>query len=497
MMKLSLNIRSFRLRIALFAASLAGSTLISFGFAAWILIYKTKIDHLDAEIQSQLLQNISRNPQNENTLQKSIAISVINRDDTVLHQSLNWPNDWSIKKLCSPSELNCQPFPHPPIIRQRLPFFYPQFNNSPGHKSPLPPPPSPLMLSSIVTKDTEQGLWRFGVLTSPDRRLAIAISLREVDREMAAIRNLFLVAVPVLLILVAIAAWWLSESALKPIHKLTGTIRGVTVKGLDQRIPIGTTDIEFVELIDVFNQMMERLERSFQQASRFSADAAHELKTPLAILQGELELALHKAEPGSQVQQNLSNLLDEVRRLSSIVRKLLLFSLADSGQMRLHQVDVNLSQILADLTEDIELLAPELSVTTNISPDLWVKADRDLLIQILQNLISNAIKYNLPNGWVKIDAKSDKRIVYLTITNSSQDISIQDRKRIFERFHRGDPSRNRQIEGIGLGLSLSREIARAHHGDLLLDNTPQGETAFTLKLHQNNEMNIIPNKYET
>ncbi|MHC5731529.1 MAG: histidine kinase dimerization/phospho-acceptor domain-containing protein, partial [Nostoc sp.] len=117
------------------------------------------------------------------------------------------------------------------------------------------------------------------------------------------------------------------------IRQLTGVIQQLTVKGLDQRIPIGTTDVEFVELIRVFNQMLERLERSFTQASRFSADAAHELKTPLTILQGELERTLQQVDPGSEVQQRLSNLLDEVRRLSGIIRKLLLLSLADAGQM--------------------------------------------------------------------------------------------------------------------------------------------------------------------
>ncbi|WP_243147490.1 histidine kinase dimerization/phospho-acceptor domain-containing protein [Scytonema sp. UIC 10036] len=123
--------------------------------------------------------------------------------------------------------------------------------------------------------------------------------------------------------------------------------------------------------------MLERLERSFLQASRFSADAAHELKTPLAILQGELEQTLQQAEPGSQIQQSLSNLLDEVRRCSGIVRKLLLLSLADTGQMSLHRVEVNISQLLLEMTEDIELLAPHLNVQTEITSELRTWGDRD------------------------------------------------------------------------------------------------------------------------
>jgi signal transduction histidine kinase len=228
--------------------------------------------------------------------------------------------------------------------------------------------------------------------------------------------------------------------------------------------------------------MLERLERSFRQASRFSADAAHELKTPLAILQGELECTLQQAEPGSEVQQGLSNLLDEVRRLSGIVRKLLLLSLADAGQMNLHRVEVDLSGLLIEMLEDIELLAPHLEIQTEIAEALCVQGDRDLLIQVLQNLISNAIKYNFPNGWIRIDASRQSATVSITISNCSKEIPVSDRNRIFDRFHRGDPARTRQVEGIGLGLSLAREIARAHGGDLTLVPTLSGQTAFTLAL---------------
>jgi heavy metal sensor kinase len=316
----------------------------------------------------------------------------------------------------------------------------------------------------------------------PNVRVAIAVSLEAVDREMAAIRNIFLISIPGALLLVAGGAWLISGGALRPVRQLTDVIQKVTVKGLDRRIPIGTTDLEFVELIEVFNQMLERLERSFSQASRFSADAAHELKTPLTILQGELERTLQQVEPGSEVQERLSNLLDEVSRLSGITRKLLLLSLADAGQMNLYLVEVDLSELLVEMTEDLELLAPHLSVKTNIAKGLRLLGDRDLLVQLLQNLLSNAIKYNLPNGWIEINARQTQKTIRITIANASKDIPQDDRHRLFDRFYRGDPARTRKVEGLGLGLSLAREIARAHGGDLAIEATPSGQTAFTLTL---------------
>ena len=138
---------------------------------------------------------------------------------------------------------------------------------------------------------------------------------------------------------------------------------------------------------------------------------------------------------------------------------------------------------LAQVEEDIELLAPQLKVQTDITAQLQVLGDRVLLTQVVQNLVTNAIKYNLVDGWIRINATQQKASVLITITNSSKNILPGDRERIFERFYRGDPARTRsEVEGTGLGLSLSREIARAHGGDLILDLTPSNQTAFTLTL---------------
>ncbi len=380
------------------------------------------------------------------------------------------------------------------IIEAQFPNQSPFLDHAPPDGQPPPPdgtsPESmpfpqrraPSNLSNLVTRKTTMGQWRIGAVSNPFVKIAMAINLQVIDQEMRAIQGVFLIAVPFTLVLVMVGAWWLSADALKPIRQIINTIRRINVKELNQRAPVADTDLEFIELVQVFNQMMERLERSFLQASRFSADAAHELKTPLAILQGELELALHQTETGSRMQQTLSNLLDEVSRLGSITRKLLLLSLADAGRMNLQKTSINLSIILHELAEDLDILAPEISLELAIEPDLEVMGDRELIIQILHNLINNAIKYNLPNGWLKIIAKIIDNFVYITIVNSSQNVSPEEREHIFDRFYRADRSRNRTVEGFGLGLSLAREIARAHHGNLQIDPPSPNSTSFTLTL---------------
>lgn len=278
-----MKLRSFRLRIAAVSALLAGSTLIGFGIASWLLIYKTKVDRLDTEIKSRLLQEAAKPPRIRNresrefppniTFSNNSAVLIVDRQGKTLYQSQNWPDRLNIKELRVPEiqPINSPLFPPPP---PRPPEYPPPLN------FPPPPPPEtgfnrpPLKISPIQTKSTDRGLWRLGTVTAPYHRVAIAVSFNEIDREMNSIRNIFLIAVPLLLIFVALAAWWLSGSALLPIRQVTATICGVTAKGLDRRISVAEVDIEFVEMLQVFNQMMERLERSFHQASRFSADAA-------------------------------------------------------------------------------------------------------------------------------------------------------------------------------------------------------------------------------
>lgn len=483
--------QSFRLRVALLSAALAGSALVGFAAVSWFQIYTAKISRLDAELVNQLLRATRlREPERwdfySDTLayafgantKTPIALLVLDGSNNVLYQTNALPDDQAVNRLLT-QRLQLAPQPPPRIEPPSLPARSARLND------PLRPPPRPPR-PQFATEHTTSGNWRIAAAKFPDLGVAIAVNLQTTNQEMGTIRNIFLISIPGVLLLVAGGAWLVAGSALRPIHQLTTVIQQVTVKGLDQRIPVGTIDSEFVELIRVFNQMLERLERSFTQASRFSADAAHELKTPLTILQGELERSLQQVLPGSEVQQRLSNLLDEVRRLSSIMRKLLLLSLADAGQMSLYTVSVDISIVLNEMLEDLELLAPHLMVKTDIPTGLKVRGDRDLLIQVLQNLLSNAIKYNLPDGWITLHARQTGTTVTITISNASKPIPVGDRERIFDRFHRGDPARTRKVEGIGLGLSLAREIVRAHGGSLTLVPTPVPTspdlTAFTLTL---------------
>jgi signal transduction histidine kinase len=317
---------------------------------------------------------------------------------------------------------------------------------------------------------------------NPDTTLLLAADIDTVNADMARLRNLCLAALPVALLLAAGGAWFLAGRALKPVIALTRMAEGITARGLDQRISVPIRDHEFARLIEVFNSMLDRLEKSFTQATRFSADASHELKTPLARLRLELEQAIGNAPAGSPQQEVFSSLLDEIDHLNAVSQKLLLLSLADAGRLQLTCEPVNLSRILANVAEDTEAQAPHLTVETQLAAEVVVSADAHLLEQVLQNLATNAIKFNQPDGRIRFELTTEADRVCVRVANTGPSIAPADRERLFERFYRADRSRSQRVEGVGLGLSLSREIIRAHGGAIGLENSDASLTQFLVTL---------------
>ena len=230
--------------------------------------------------------------------------------------------------------------------------------------------------------------------------------------------------------------------------------------------------------------MMDRLQRSFKQATRFSADASHELKTPLAIMQGEIENAIQEARPGSKEQQVLGNLLEETQRLKTITSGLLMLARADAGQLRPSLQNVDLSAMLEGLMEDARMLAngARLDFETKLPTGVMVRADPGFLRTALLNLLVNAVKYNEAGGRVEVVLESLGAQVRVTIGNSGPGIPERDQALVFSRFHRADAARQRTVDGLGLGLSLAREMVRAHGGELVLQESRPGWTSFVLTL---------------
>jgi two-component system, OmpR family, heavy metal sensor histidine kinase CusS len=481
------NLNSFRLKIALLSGLTTGLLLVGSGLVLWRVSYQFNLEQLDREIRNIGQGNLDRVVGGDHWARLEDALKFVSSSqpasgfvlwvknyDKVVYQSPAWPTDLAPESIPGSDKYEGPDLPQP--------------------GQPLPPPPRrgeeisprnpglPRKLPGFHTHKGGANSWRVGVMGNPYVTLILAANMDAFDSRMSELRNTYLGALLVSLLLVAGGAWLVARRALRPVTALTQITERITAHGLDQRIPAMTRDHEFNRLITVFNEMMTRLEKSFQQATRFSADASHELKSPLARLQAELEQALDAVPDGSPQQEVYSSLLDEVSRLKAIVQKLLLLSLADAGRLQLHCEPVNLTQMLENIVEDCQLQAPQLAVEHKLAPDVCVQADADLLEQALQNLASNAIKYNCENGRIRFQLATDESRVFVRVSNTGPGIPPADRPRVFERFYRADPSRGGRVDGVGLGLSLSREIIHAHGGKVTLEANQNGLTTFLVEL---------------
>lgn len=323
----------------------------------------------------------------------------------------------------------------------------------------------------VASFEHELNQWRASLFQVENSKSFIAVDVSATTSELkSTLREALIVVIPFSLLLSILGSWVIASHTIRPINRLHQSMGLVTQKELSHRLPEHKEDKEFQMLIEAYNTMLDRLEDSFQQISRFTADAAHELKTPLTVLRGKLEQAV-LSEDASQL--DLNAILDEVGQLSAITRKLLLLSQADAGSMALHLEPVNITELLDELIADMALLSEELVVDCAIERELLAKGDRVLLRQLLNNLLANAIRYSLPEKGVTIQASQNESLIEVLISNYCLPMSNEVRNQLFDRFYRGEPEHTHGVPGSGLGLSLSREIARAHGGGLTLESSAQ------------------------
>lgn len=359
----------------------------------------------------------------------------------------------------------------------------PQRQSPSGNPATGPDPRGRCELAAWTPAGTPGGEdWRLAHVQARDGQAWLAADLAAIRQELqGALTQALGLVLPLALLLSALGAWWLSGAVVRPLGRLREAMRGVSPQALDQRLPQQGEDREFQALIQAYNTMLDRLEASFRQASCFSADAAHELRTPLTILQGRIEQAIQRTEKRA-VQSLLTEIQDEVGRLSGITRKLLLLSQADAGKLSLSLEPLDLSACLAELMDDAHMLAQGQTLLAEIEPGLQLRCDVLLLRQLLNNLVSNALRYSPPDGRVQLRAWREGSRLCLRLRNDCAPLRPEQRERFFERFYRADAAHGRQVDGTGLGLSLAREIARAHGGDLILQPGPEAEVSLLLSL---------------
>ena len=502
----------FRVKIALLSALISGTVLVVFGLFFLTVINRVGMDRIDREIltlgESQLHVRHPRRHWEafEESLRsiygpdrwKDLIVQVTGPDNDLLYRSPHWPQDIT-PALFPRFDASVEPEPAavaarrggvqapPPAAagQQRLPRPPRPADDAYGAPPPplLPPVGPPRIKKSYFrTLKTAGGGWRTGIMGNQHITIMIGKDLREFYHEADRYKELFLFAVPLALLLLAAGGWLVAHRALKPVALITRTAENITARGLDQRIPSVSADSELSHLVTVINNMLDRLQKSFDQAVRFSADAAHELQTPLTILQGVLDDAVQHSAPDTEEQRRYGSLLEEVQRLKGIVQKLLILARSDADQLLPRLEPVDLSVMVQSAVEDAEIMGPRMTVEKHIQPGVVIQADPDLIRLVVQELTTNGVKYNTDHGLIRFGLTVQNHTARLTVSNTGVRIPDAERERIFDRFYRIDKSRSDRVAGTGLGLSLAHEIVRAHKGDLRLESATDGLVTFVLSL---------------
>jgi two-component system heavy metal sensor histidine kinase CusS len=472
---------SFRAKIALLSGLVSGILLIGSAWFLWERTYQTNLEQIDRVLQNLGHANLERQHGHNRYIQLDQALNFIAATNSAyivhfeseigraFHTSTNWPAELPVDSFpILTNSLSDIQFP-PPIIKR-------------GRQDPEDRPSLPLKVPLTETRVAGERTWRLMVMGNPYQRLILGTDIAQFESGVNRLRNTYLRVIPGVLLLVGIGSWLIAGRAMRPVTDLTRSVENITSRGLDKRIDLGPHDAEFRRLGTVFNQMMDRLEKSFEQAIRFSADASHELMTPLTIMQGEIEQTLQKAGEGSELQQLCCRQLEEIQRLKRIAQKLLLLAHADAGTLARHRTALNLSSLVREIFEDMAGIAPELDSRCATASDITVNGDPTLLRQAVRNLTVNALKYNRAGGRMTIAVDSEGGFASVTVANTGPIIPPGEFERIFERFYRRQSTGAKITEGSGLGLSLAREIARAHGGDLRLIRSDVEGSIFRLTL---------------
>ncbi len=314
--------------------------------------------------------------------------------------------------------------------------------------------------------------------------LAVATSTAETDGFLAQFRLLLLGAAPMMALLASFGGYWMSRRALAPVDALTTAARRISLDNLGQRLEVSKTGDELERLGVTWNEMLARLDNAVQRMRQFTADASHELRTPISIIRTTAELALRRERDPGEYRKALDNVRCEAEWMTRLAEDLLLLARADAGTLKLRSERVQVDQLAATVAGETAPMAEVRGIALHTqfgADDAQVNGDGSALHRLLTILLDNAVQHTPPDGTIAIETSADAGRVAIAVRNTGEGIRAEDLPHIFERFYRGDPARTRQ-NGAGLGLAIARSIAQAHGAEIEVESEPGQGAVFSVKL---------------
>lgn len=328
------------------------------------------------------------------------------------------------------------------------------------------------MIYDVYAVQGNQAFWVRGIASMAEAGIAYS-----------SFRFLCLVGMPAFLLLTALGGFMVTKKAFLPVSQMAETA-GQISSGTDltRRIEAGSKKDELSRLALAMNRMLERLQASFNRERQFTSDVSHELRTPLSVIRSQCEYALSPEADCGQKEEALASILRQTRRMTDMVSQLLLLSRAENGTFQPDMADVDLSRTAQMAAMDLMPAAEAagLSLTEETEPGIHAVCDETLIIRMISNLLTNAIRYNRPGGTICLSLKSEGDFAVLKVSDTGIGIRREDLERIWDRFYRADPSRS--SEGSGLGLSMVRWIARLHGGEAQAESIYGTGSVFVVRI---------------
>jgi heavy metal sensor kinase len=297
-----------------------------------------------------------------------------------------------------------------------------------------------------------------------------------------------LLASPLVLLLASAGGYWMSRRALEPVDQITRTAGEIGAYNLSARLPLRRAGDELDRLSATLNSMFERLEAAFRQITQFTADASHELRTPVAIIRTTAELARTKQRSPEEYRKALDGILTESERTSRLIEDLLLLARADAGADNMAQEPISLAECLRDAVSEVRVLAEHkgVSLEGGEAADCTITGDQQAIRRLFLILLDNAIKYTPSGGKVSVNLSLENSAqrpnAVVEVRDTGVGISGDDLQHVFERFYRAAKDRSRNTGGAGLGLSIARWIAEKHRGEVWAESSPETGSVFHVRL---------------
>ena len=303
----------------------------------------------------------------------------------------------------------------------------------------------------------------------------VALPLGELQEALDQFRWAVLILVPCGILAAALGGYWISRRALAPVDRIATTARAITARDLGRRLDVPATGDELQRLTETLNAMLGRLEAAFRETTRFTADASHELRSPISLIRTSAELALRRDRSVEEYRDALGGILRESERTSVLVQDLLTLTRADAGVDVLQRQPLDLRAALEDLRGSLSTICAQANVDIQIDlPDQPVPTSGDsaALGRLVRILVDNAVKYTPTPGRVTLSLRPAPDGAVVEVADTGIGISADDLPNVFDRFYRADKARSRDSGGAGLGLSIAKWIAEQHGGRITIESAP-------------------------